>query len=159
MSKSRGTYITAKEYLALLDPDLLRYYFASKLSDSVEDIDINLDDFTSKVNSDLVGKLVNIASRCSKFIAKEFDSRLSMIPENELHSSVPQTAERIETLYERTNYASAVREIMMLADKTNRFIDEKKPWILIKDPKKRSEVHEVCSIGLDMFKIMIIFLI
>lgn len=158
MSKSRGTYITAKEYLALLDPDLLRYYFASKLSDSVEDIDINLDDFTSKVNSDLVGKLVNIASRCSKFIAKEFDSRLSMIPENELHSSVPQTAERIETLYESTNYAGAAREIMGLADKTNRFIDEKKPWILIKDPKKRSEVHEVCSIGLDMFKIMIVFL-
>ena len=84
MSKSRGTYITAKEYLDLLDPDLLRYYFASKLSESVEDIDINLDDFVSKINADLVGKLVNIASRCSKFIEKEFDSRLSVIPENEL---------------------------------------------------------------------------
>ena len=158
MSKSRGTYITAKAYSALLDPDLLRYYFASKLSDNVEDIDINLDDFTSKVNADLVGKLVNIASRCSKFIAKEFDSRLSMIPENELHDLVPQSAEKIRALYENTNYASAIREIMGLADKTNRFIDEKKPWILIKDVTKKSEVHEICSIGLDIFKVMIVFL-
>ena len=158
MSKSRGTYITAKEYLDLLDPDLLRYYFASKLSESVEDIDINLDDFVSKINADLVGKLVNIASRCSKFIEKEFDSRLSVIPENELHDSIPQVAEKIGALYESTNYASAIREIMMLADKTNRFLDENKPWILIKDAKKRSEVHEVCSIGLDMFKTMVVFL-
>ena len=158
MSKSRGTYITAKEYLDLLDPDLLRYYFASKLSESVEDIDINLDDFVSKINADLVGKLVNIASRCSKFIEKEFDSRLSVIPENELHDSIPQVAEKIGALYECTNYASAIREIMMLADKTNRFLDENKPWILIKDAKKRSEVHEVCSIGLDMFKTMVVFL-
>ena len=158
MSKSRGTYITAKEYLDLLDPDLLRYYFASKLSESVEDIDINLDDFVSKINADLVGKLVNIASRCSKFIEKEFDSRLSVIPENELHDSISQVAEKIGALYESTNYASAIREIMMLADKTNRFLDENKPWILIKDAKKRSEVHEVCSIGLDMFKTMVIFL-
>ena len=158
MSKSRGTYITAKEYLDLLDPDLLRYYFASKLNDSVEDIDINLDDFVSKVNADLVGKLVNIASRCSKFIGKEFDSRLSMVPENELHDLIPQVAERIEALYESTNYASAIREIMTLADKTNRFLDEKKPWILIKDANRRSEVHEICSIGLDMFKTMMVFL-
>ncbi|MBT08417.1 MAG: methionine--tRNA ligase subunit beta, partial [Gammaproteobacteria bacterium] len=158
MSKSRGTYITAKEYLDLLDPDLLRYYFASKLSESVEDIDINLDDFVSKINADLVGKLVNIASRCSKFIEKEFDSRLSVIPENELHDSISQVAEKIGALYESTNYASAIREIMMLADKTNRFLDENKPWILIKDAKKRSEVHEVCSIGLDMFKTMVVFL-
>ena len=158
MSKSRGTYITAKEYIDLLDPDLLRYYFASKLSDSVEDIDINLDDFVSKVNADLVGKLVNIASRCSKFIGKEFDSRLSRVPENELHDLIPQVAERIEALYESTNYASAIREIMTLADKTNRFLDEKKPWILIKDANRRSEVHEICSIGLDMFKTMMVFL-
>ncbi len=158
MSKSRGTYITAKEYIDLLDPELLRYYFASKLSDSVEDIDINLDDFVSKVNADLVGKLVNIASRCSKFIGKEFDSRLSMIPENELHDLIPKLAEKIGALYESTNYAGAVREIMTLADKTNRFLDENKPWILIKDPNKRGEVHEICSIGLDMFKTMMIFL-
>ena len=117
-----------------------------------------LDDFVSKINADLVGKLVNIASRCSKFIEKEFDSRLSVIPENELHDSIPQIAEKIGALYESTNYASAIREIMMLADKTNRFLDENKPWISIKDAKKEAKVHEVCSIGLDMFKTMVVFI-
>ncbi|MBA59539.1 MAG: methionine--tRNA ligase [Gammaproteobacteria bacterium] len=158
MSKSRGTFITAQEYLDHLDPEFLRYYCASKLNASAEDIDFNLDDFVQKVNSDLVGKFVNIASRCSKFIEKEFNYRLSEIPSNRLHDETIAKEGEIRQFFEKADYAGAIREIMSLASKANQFIDKKKPWVLIKEETNRAEVQQICSIGLDIFRILTIFL-
>jgi len=159
MSKSRGTFVMAKTYLEHLNPEYLRYYFAAKLSSSVVDMDLNLEDFAARVNSDLVGKMVNIASRCAGFINKRFDNTLankSAAPE--LHQEFANAAEGIAARYEKREFSQAMRDIMALADKANQFIDEHKPWILIKDPDKLDEVQQVCTAGINAFRSLCIYL-
>ncbi len=159
MSKSRGTFIMAETYLKHLNPEYLRYYFAAKLSNNVVDMDLNLEDFTARVNSDVVGKMVNIASRCAGFIVKRFDGQLateSAAPE--LHDEFANAAEAIAARYENREYSQAMRDIMALADKANQFIDEHKPWILIKDENKLDEVQRVCTAGINAFRSLCIYL-
>ena len=159
MSKSRGTFIKARSYLDNLNPEYLRYYFASKLSASVEDIDLNLEDFMFKVNSDLVGKVVNIASRCAGFINKQFDGLLSAnCAEPELLAEFVNAGTTIAEHFESRDFGKAVREIMALADKANQYIDEKKPWALAKDPANKEQVQAVCSVGLNLFRQLITYL-
>lgn len=152
MSKSRGTFIKAETYLQHLNPEYLRYYFASKLSDKVEDSDLNLDDFIAKVNSDLVGKVVNIASRCAKFINSQFDNQLAATcSEPELVSRFIQDGETIINHYERREFSTAIREIMALADLANQYIDDKKPWAMAKQNPNDPAIQDVCSVGLNLF--------
>lgn len=163
MSKSRGTFIKARTYLDHLQPEYLRYYFAAKLNSSIEDIDLNLEDFVQKVNSDLVGKLVNIASRCAGFIHKLFDGELSAeLDDAEMHADLLDSSEFIARSYEDREYSRGMREIMRLADVANRYIDEKKPWILAKEmsdnPEKASEVQAVCTQGINAFRVLIHYL-
>ena len=159
MSKSRGTFIKAETYLEHLNPEYLRYYFASKLSDKVEDSDLNLDDFVQKVNSDLVGKVVNIASRCAKFINTKFDNKLSTTcTEPELVQSFIDAGDSIAKSYEAREFSAAIREIMALADKANQYIDEKKPWALAKIEGEEQQVHDVCSVGINLFRQLAIYL-
>jgi methionyl-tRNA synthetase len=159
MSKSRGTFIMARTYLEHLNPEYLRYYFAAKLGPGIDDIDLNLEDFTTRVNSDLVGKLVNIASRCAGFINKTFDGKLAAeLSSNALSEQYLEAAETIAGYYENREYGKAMRDIMALADKVNQFIDEKQPWVTIKDPARHHEVQDVCSIGLNCFRQLIILL-
>ncbi|CAH9018314.1 methionine--tRNA ligase [Candidatus Nitrosacidococcus sp. I8] len=159
MSKSRGTFITARTYLHHLNPEYLRYYFASKLNSSIEDLDLNFDDFIAKVNADLVGKVVNIASRCAGFINKHFNYQLSdRLPNEFLFKEFAAVEEKIAQLYEAREYNAAMREIMILADKANRYIDEKQPWVLIKDKDKAKEVEEICTLGLNLFRQIMIYL-
>ena len=149
MSKSRGTFIKAQSYLDHLNPEYLRYYFASKLSGSVEDIDLNLEDFMFKVNSDLVGKVVNIASRCQGFIHKLFDGKLAdTCAEPELLAQFIEVGATIAEHYENREFSKAVREVMALADKANEYIAQQAPWSLAKDPANHAQVHAVCSVGL-----------
>jgi len=159
MSKSRGTFIMAETYLKHLNPEYLRYYFAAKLNSGVVDMDLNLDDFSARVNSDIVGKMVNIASRCAGFIGKRFDGMLateSAAPE--LHLEFANAADAIGQRYEKREFSQAMRDIMALADKANQFIDEHKPWILIKDEAKLDEVQQVCTAGLNAFRSLCIYL-
>ncbi len=159
MSKSRGTFITARTYLNHLNPEYLRYYFAAKLSSGVDDIDLNFDDFSQRVNSDLVGKVVNIASRCSSFIRKRFDNVLSNeCVEPELFAKFVDARELIADCYENREYGKAMREIMALADLANQYIDDKKPWVLAKEEGKDAELHAVCSMGLNLFAMLIGYL-
>jgi methionyl-tRNA synthetase len=159
MSKSRGTFIMARTYLDHLNPEYLRYYFAAKLGPGVDDIDLNLEDFTSRVNSDLVGKLVNIASRCAGFINKRFDSKLSAeLADQSLSQQYLAVSETIADYYEKREFGKAMRDIMALADKVNQYIDEKQPWVVIKDPERMSEVQDICSIGLNCFRQLVILL-
>ena len=159
MSKSRGTFIKARSYLDNLNPEYLRYYFAAKLSGSVEDIDLNLEDFQFRVNSDLVGKVVNIASRCAGFISKRFEGRLAtQCAEPALLNDFIHAGHSIAQHYENRDFGRAVREIMTLADRANQYIDEKKPWALAKDPAREAEVQEVCSVGLNLFRQLITYL-
>jgi methionyl-tRNA synthetase len=159
MSKSRGTFIKARTYLDHLNPEYLRYYFAAKLSAGVDDIDLNFDDFSQRVNSDLVGKVVNIASRCSGFIAKRFDGMLSAeCAELALFQQFIDTNSHIADLYENREFGKAMREIMALADKANQYIDEKKPWLIAKEEGKDAELHEVCSMGVNLFRILVAYL-
>ncbi len=159
MSKSRGTFIKAETYLQYLNPEYLRYYFASKLSDKVEDSDLNLDDFVQKVNSDLVGKVVNIASRCAKFINSSFNNTLSEnCAEPELVQSFIDAGDSIAQAYEAREFSAAIREIMALADKANQYIDEKKPWALAKQEGQEQQVHDVCSVGINLFRQLAIYL-
>lgn len=159
MSKSRGTFIKAETYLQHLNPEYLRYYFAAKLSGSVEDIDLNLEDFTLRVNADLVGKVVNIASRCAGFISKKFEGRLSThCTEEALLAEAIAAGDSIAQHYENRDFSRAVREIMALADRANQYIDEKKPWALAKEAGKEQEVHDVCSVGLNLFRQLITYL-
>ncbi len=159
MSKSRGTFIKARTYLDHLNPEYLRYYFAAKLSAGVDDIDLNFDDFSQRVNSDLVGKVVNIASRCSGFISKRFANRLSdNCSELQLFDDFIGVNESIADLYETREFAKAMREIMALADKANAYIDEKKPWLLAKEEGKDQDLHDVCSMGLNLFRVMAAYL-
>jgi methionyl-tRNA synthetase len=159
MSKSRGTFIKARTYLNNLDPSFLRYYYAAKLGPTIEDIDLNLEDFIARVNSDLVGKLVNIASRCAGFISKRFDGQLAdSLPDEALFAEFQTASESIASHYERREYSKAMRSIMALADKANRYIDEHKPWVMIKDADRVADVQLVCTQGLNMFRSLMIYL-
>lgn len=159
MSKSRGTFINAQTYLAHLNPEYLRYYYATKLNGTVDDIDINLDDFVARVNSDLVGKVVNIASRCAGFISKQFDGTLSATQANpDLQQTLAGAAERIAEHYESGDTARAMREISALADLANQYIAEQEPWKRIKQDDQRDAVHQSCSQGINLFRLLMIYL-
>jgi len=161
MSKSRGTFIMARTYLKHLNPEFLRYYFAAKLNDRVEDIDLNLEDFVQRVNSDLVGKYVNIASRCANFITKRFDGKLSDELDNDgqkVISAMQERAEHVANLYEKRQYSEAMREIMRLADVANQYIDEKAPWVIAKEQGKESELQNICSAGINAFRLLTLYL-
>jgi methionyl-tRNA synthetase len=160
MSKSRGTFMNARSYLDhLKNPEYLRYYFAAKLNASMEDIDLNLDDFVARVNSDLIGKFINIASRCAGFISKKFDGKLAdVLPKLELINKLQDAAPRIVALYEALESAKAIREIMTLADLCNQYIDEMKPWELAKDPAHTAKLHEVSSVSLNLFRLLALYL-
>lgn len=159
MSKSRGTFIKARTYLDHLPPEYLRYYFAAKLSDRIEDLDINFDDFVQRINSDLVGKFINIASRCASFITKYFSGKLSEeCGEKNLVSEFSKAGDEIAENYNKLEYSQAMRHIMSLADKANQYIDEKKPWALMKDPSQFQEVQRVCSLGINLFRLLMIYL-
>ena len=160
MSKSRGTFINARTYADNLDPSCLRYYYAAKLGPSMEDIDLNLDDFIARVNSDLVGKLVNIASRCAGFISKSFDGQLAeSLDAPELYARFANESQAIADHFEAREYSKAVRRVMALADEANRYIDEKKPWLMIKDDDQQGQVQLVCTQGLNMFRALMIYLV
>ncbi|MEM0911553.1 MAG: methionine--tRNA ligase subunit beta, partial [Pseudomonadota bacterium] len=153
------TFIKASTYSEHLNPEYLRYYFASKLNDSVADIDLNFDDFVQKVNSDLIGKFVNIASRCAGFITKKFEGTLSNTIENQtLLDEFVEKQTLIATLYEKRQYNKAIREIMSLADKANQYIDAQAPWVTVKDPDKQALTHNVCSMGIHLFRTLAIYL-
>lgn len=159
MSKSRGTFINARTYLNHLNPEYLRYYFAAKLNGTVEDLDLHFDDFTLRVNADLVGKVVNIASRCAGFISKRFDNKLScVLAKPSLYKELLGARERIIAHYNARDYAQVVRVIMSLADKVNQYIDNAKPWVLAKDPEKAQEVQAICTMGLNAYCVLITYL-
>ncbi len=159
LSKSRGTAINAQLYLKHLNPEALRFYFACKLNNRVEDIDLNMDDFVQRFNSDVIGKVVNIASRCAGFIVKKHGGQLSsnnIAPE--LLSEIQGAQSNIAALYENREFSKAIREIMALADKANQFIDEHKPWVLAKEEGKEQEVQDVCSVGINCFRLLCLYL-
>ncbi len=159
MSKSRGTFIMAETYAKHLNPEYLRYYFAAKLDDGIDDIDLNLEDFQARVNSDLVGKLVNIASRCAGFISKQFDGKLSdTLPEPKMLDDFVQAMESIAGHYESRRFSKAMREIMTLADQANQYIDSAEPWVLIKNADRKHEVQGICSLGINMFRVLMTML-
>ena len=159
MSKSRGTFITARQYLDLLPAEPLRFYFASKLTPGLDDMDLSLEDFTSRFNAEVVGKVVNIGSRCAGFLTRSFEGRLAAsLPEPALFAEFAAARPRIQALYEARDYAAAVREVMMLADKANQYIDTQKPWLLAKDPTRAQEVQAVCTQGLNLFRSLVGFL-
>jgi len=159
MSKSRGTFIKARTYLENLNPEYLRYYYSAKLSSGVDDIDLNLEDFMQRVNSDLVGKVVNIASRCAGFISKKFEGQLSaQLPDINLYNDIVDAGEQIANYFETREYNKAVREIMAQADKANVYIDENKPWVLAKEEGREKDVQQICTQGLNMFRLLITYL-
>ena len=159
MSKSRGTFIKARTYLDHLNPEYLRYYFAAKLGPGVDDIDLNLEDFAARVNADLVGKVVNIASRCAGFIGKRFDGRLSdSLAEPQLFADFIAAGESIAAAYEKREFSRAVREIMALADRANQYIDEKAPWVVAKQEGQDAELQAICSTGINLFRVLIGYL-
>ena len=159
MSKSRGTFINASTYLKHLQPDYLRYYYASKLSENIVDIDLNLEDFVAKVNSDLVGKIVNIASRCAGFISKKFDSTLSSEMNNsELYQQFMDSSDEILQLFKERKYSKAIKIVMSLADSANEYISDMEPWQAIKDESKKELVHRVCSDGINLFRVLMSWL-
>ena len=159
MSKSRGTFIKARTYLDHLNPEYLRYYFAAKLGSGVDDIDLNLEDFTARVNADLVGKVVNIASRCAGFIGKRFDGRLSdALAEPQLFADVVAAGDSIASAYEKREFSRAVREIMALADRANQYIDEKAPWVVAKQEGQDAELQSICSMGINLFRVLVGYL-
>jgi methionyl-tRNA synthetase len=159
MSKSRGTFIMARTYLDHLDPDALRYYYCAKLGAGTADIDLNLDDFVARVNSDLVGKVVNIASRCAGFIQKHSDGRLAeQLPEPQAYQAFLDARAGIAADFEGRNYQAAIRAIMALADQANRYIDEHKPWLLVKQDDQRDAVQAVCSQGINLFRVLVTLL-
>ncbi|MEK7223147.1 MAG: methionine--tRNA ligase [Pseudomonadota bacterium] len=159
MSKSRGTFITARSYLNHLHPRYLRYYFAAKLNGRVEDIDLNFDDFTARINSNLIGKYVNIASRAAGFVTDRFGGKLSQEAVNkELLHETQKAADTIAEHYENRDYAEAVRLIMGLADKANAFVDDRKPWLMAKDPAQNEHLQQVCTTSLNLFRLLTIYL-
>lgn len=159
MSKSRGTFIKARTYLEHLNPEYLRYYFAAKLGSGIDDIDLSLEDFQTRINSDLVGKVVNIASRCAGFLTKRFDGKLgSTLSEPSLFNDFIKQAQNIAKRYEAREFGQAMREIMALADRANQYIDEMKPWVLAKEDGKEAEVQAICTMGINLFRVLIAYL-
>ena len=159
MSKSKGTFIKARSYLDHLNPEYLRYYFAAKLNSRIDDFDLNLEDFQQRVNSDLVGKYINIASRTAGFIFKKFDGMLSeTCAEESLIKEFQDEAEVIASYYEEREFGRAIKAIMMLADKANQYIAEKEPWKLIKTEGGEAETKAICSVALNMFRLLSIYL-
>ena len=159
MSKSRGTFIKARTYLNHLDPDYLRYYFAAKLNNRVEDIDFNVEDFVVRVNADLVGKVVNIASRCAGFIEKRFEGQLSgTLPDPALTEKFCEQHSAICQYFENREFSRAIREIMALADLANQYINDVKPWIIAKDGARADELQAVCTQGLNLFRMLVTWL-
>jgi methionyl-tRNA synthetase len=158
MSKSRGTFVTARRYLEHLPAEPLRYYFAAKLTSGIEDIDMNLDDFLARTNSDLVGKFVNIASRCAGFIERGGGRLDTQLPDPALYAEFVAAGERIAGLYEQREYGGAIREIMALADRANRFVDLHKPWALARDPAQAPRVLAVATQGINLFRALMIYL-
>ncbi len=159
MSKSRGTYITARSYLNHLNPEYLRYYFADKLGAGIDDIDLNLDDFLTRVNSDLIGKVINIASRCSGFINKNFDGKLSNnIHDLDIQSEIANASDVIADAYENREYSKAMREIMTLADKANQYIDHHKPWVIAKQENRDDELQSICTTGINLYRLLALYL-
>ncbi|MYA66453.1 MAG: methionine--tRNA ligase [Gammaproteobacteria bacterium] len=155
MSKSRGTFINAETYLKHLSPEYLRYYLAAKLGPGVDDLDLNLEDFVQRVNSDLVGKLVNIASRCAGFIGKNFDGMLADAVDNEaLIEEVRDASAEIADLFEQREYGKAVRRIMALADKANQYLNERKPWEIAKSDQRSPELQQICTTGINAFRLL-----
>jgi methionyl-tRNA synthetase len=157
MSKSKGTFIKASTYLAHLDPSFLRYYYASKLSNKLEDIDLNLEEFVQKINSDLVGKVVNLASRTAKFIQSVGLSE-EYPHDGGLFKSAAAAGETIAAAYQNCDYARAMRLIMELADRANPFVENAQPWVLNKDPEQRVRLQEVCTIALNLFRQLVVYL-
>jgi methionyl-tRNA synthetase len=156
MSKSRGTFIKARTYLDHLNPEYLRYYFAAKLGPGVDDIDLSLEDFQARVNADLVGKVVNIASRSAGFITKRFDGRLAAeLPDPALFDAFVAAGQSIADAYERREFSRAVREIMTLADRANQYIDEQAPWVVAKQDGREAELQGICTQGLNLFRLLI----
>jgi methionyl-tRNA synthetase len=158
MSKSRGTNITASRYLELLPADHLRYYFAAKLGNGLDDIDLSLEDFTARVNSDVVGKLVNIASRCAPFIERSGGRLSDTLPDPALYADFANAAEPLAALFEGRDYAGAIREIMLLADRANQYVDAKKPWVLAKDEARLAEARDVATQAINLFRVLMTYL-
>lgn len=159
MSKSKGTFIKASTYLNHLDPECLRYYYAAKLNSRIDDLDLNLDDFVARVNADVVNKLVNLASRNAGFIAKRFDGKLATTcAEPELYAEFANASASISEAYEAREFSRAIREIMALADKANRYVDEKAPWVLAKQEGADAELQAVCSVGINLFRVLMAYL-
>ncbi len=159
MSKSRGTFIMARTYLDHLNPEYLRYYYAAKLNEKIEDLDLNLEDFVQRINSDLVGKVVNIASRCAKFISNRFEGRLSTeLDHPELYQELADALSSISESYENRAFSKAMRKIMALADKANQYVNDAQPWVIAKDPEQVNRLHNVCTQGINMFRVLVYYL-
>ncbi|MFP5349295.1 MAG: methionine--tRNA ligase [Gammaproteobacteria bacterium] len=159
MSKSRGTFVNARTYLNHLNPEYLRYYFAAKLTSRTEDIDLNFDDYAARINSNLVGKFVNIASRTAGFITRQFDGKLGeSLAQPALVDELRAARDTIAAHYEKREYSDAMRAVMALADRANAFVDEAKPWVLAKDPARTAELHRVCTTGINLFRLLAIYL-
>ncbi len=159
MSKSKGTFIKAATYLDHLDPECLRYYYAAKLNNRIDDLDLNLEDFTQRVNADVVNKIVNLASRNAGFITKRFEGKLSdTLAEPELYTEFAHAAENIANLYETREFSRAIREITALADKANQYVDEKAPLVIAKQEGKDKELPDICSVGMILFRILMTYL-
>lgn len=159
MSKSRGTFLEARTYLEHLHPEYLRYYYAAKLNGRVDDLDLNFEDFTNRINADLVGKVVNIASRCAGFINKRFENRLSStLCEPQLYAELLEQRTAVIEAYVSRDYARAIRLIMDCADKVNQYIDTNKPWVLAKEEGRLSEVQDICTMGINLFRILMTYL-
>jgi methionyl-tRNA synthetase len=158
MSKSRGTFITARRYLELLPPEPLRFYFAGKLGPGVDDIDLSLEDFVARVNSDIVGKLVNIASRCAGFVQRGGGKLAAQLPEPALYEEFVGARQVIGKYFDSREYSAALREIMLLADRANQYVDAQKPWALAKDPAKTAQVLAVCTQGVNLFRVLMSYL-
>lgn len=159
MSKSRGTFIKARTYLNYLHPEYLRYYFAAKLNDRIEDLDLNFDDFIQRINADLVGKFINIASRCASFLNRDFNGKLSAECTNlALYKLFAQAGNEIAESWDKMEYSHAIRQIMALADRANQYIDEKKPWALMKTKQANQEVQDICTMGINLFRVLMIYL-
>ena len=153
MSKSKGNFLSMRDYLDILDADYIRYYLASKLSPSIDDIDLNYDDFQKKVNSDLVGKFVNIASRSAGFLKKN-NNLIGNIIDSEFYENFISSKDEITNLFADLEYSKAIKEIMKLADLANAYVDEKKPWILAKDEKNKEEVIKIASTTINLFRVI-----
>ncbi|MEI8596126.1 methionine--tRNA ligase [Photobacterium sp. Hal280] len=159
MSKSKGTFVKASTYLEHLDPECLRYYYAAKLNNRIDDLDLNLEDFSQRVNSDVVNKIVNLASRNAGFITKRFDGKLAdTFAEPALYQEFVAASDRIAALYENREFGRAIREITALADKANQYVDEKAPWVVAKEEGKDAELQSICSVGINLFRVLMTYL-